>query len=230
MNKDTYLIFEQYKTVINEQQNLGNLVGATAGGEGNNWGGSLPKLISLLPMGNWQSSSQKRSKVETKSGSVSDHWDGNKISYAADFSLNNTFNSNVQTATKFALDIARKVNPAVTSWQPYVGNVFNGNTTDGYRVQVIWQSNVGGNHYDHVHVGVKKASGVSPTSNEGEAQDTGDTSTTTPTGSGKTTNDALGEIEKKATDGLSDMSAERARSALAGTVGTLMGAINKGGK
>ena len=230
MNKDTYLIFEQYKAVINEQQNLGTLVGATPGGEGGNWGGSLPKLISLLPMGNWQSSSQKRSKVETKSGSVSDHWDGNKISYAADFGLNSTFNSNVQTATKFALDIARKINPAVTSWQPYVGNIFNGNTSDGYRVQIIWQSNVGGNHYDHVHVGVKKASGVSPTSNEGEAQDTVDTSTTTPAGGGEPQNDALGEIKKTAADGLTDMSAERARSALAGTVSTLMGAINKGGK
>ena len=105
MNKDTYLIFEQYKSVISEQQNLGTLAGATAGGEGGNWGGSLPKLISLLPMGNWQSSSQKRSKVETKSGSVSDHWDGNKIAYAADFGLNSTFNSNADTATKFALDI-----------------------------------------------------------------------------------------------------------------------------
>lgn len=155
LNKEIHNIFEKYIELY-EQQNLGTLVGATGGGEGGDWAGSLPKLISILPMGNWKATSLKRSRVSTKSGFTSDHYEGNQIAYAADFGLNTTFNSNADSATNFAIKVARNAGGNVSSWQPYVGNSFKIQTPDGYRIQIIWQSNVGGNHYDHVHVGVKK--------------------------------------------------------------------------
>ena len=143
-----------------EQQNVGSLIGASGGGEGGNWGGSLPKLTSLLPMGNWQATSLKRPRSSTRSGFMSDHYQGNSIAYAADFGLNTTFKGNAGAATNFAIQVARNAGANVSSWAPYVGKSFKYNTSDGYRVQVIWQSNVGGNHYDHVHVGVKKGAGA----------------------------------------------------------------------
>ena len=175
LNKDIHNIFEQYVQLY-EQQNIGNLIGATSGGEGGNWGGSLPKLISILPMGNWNASSQKRTKTNTASGHVSDHFQGNSIAYAADFGLNTTFNSNTNSATDFAIKVARNAGRQVDSWEPFKGNVCTINTADGYRIQIIWQSNVGGNHYDHVHVGVKRtgATPFQPTEQqkETETQDT----------------------------------------------------------
>lgn len=167
----------------------GTLQGAQGGGAGGNWGGSLPKLISILPPGNWYAGSQKRGKVNTKSGGMSDHYTGNSIAYAGDFGLNSTFKGNTQAATQFAISVARNAGGNVNSWAPFVGKAFNYNTSDGYRVQVIWQSNVGGNHYDHVHVGVKKGAGAF--SNDVESQDVdlppGGADVPSPDGSGGTT-------------------------------------------
>ena len=199
MNRDTHLIFENYKKIIIEQQNLGNIVNPINGGDGGDWAGSLPKLISLLPMGNWNPSSQKRSNIETQSGNMSDHYEGNRKSYAADFSLNGSFNSNVENATKFAIDIARKVDPSVSSWEPYKGKVFNGETPDGYRIQIIWLSNVGGNHYDHVHVGVKKTSASGETNTKPDTDETDGESTEQTDDSKTNQNDDggfLGEIKR----------------------------------
>ncbi len=39
----------------------------------------------------------------------------------------------------------------VPGWR---GGVLN-RTMNGYRVQLIYRSNVGGNHFNHVHVGVR---------------------------------------------------------------------------
>lgn len=169
MNEDVKGIFEKYTLVLEQEQQsqaqsqgkpLGQLVGAKGGGEGGNWGGSMPKLISLLPFGVWKPTSLKRPRQSTRSGFTSDHYEGNSIAYAADFGLNTTFGSRVEDATKFAIAVARNAGANVSSWEPFKGNSFKYNTPDGYRVQIIWLSNVGGNHYDHVHVGVKKGAGA----------------------------------------------------------------------
>lgn len=171
------------------EQNLGTLIGAKGGGEGGNWGGSLPKLVSMLPMGNWYAGSQKRNKVNTKSGGMSDHYIGNTIAYAGDFGLSSTFKGDSNAATNFAVAVARNGGANISSWQPYVGKQLTFNTSDGYRVQIIWQSNVGGNHYDHVHVGVKRGYG-SPSEVAGGSQyDTAAGSTDTDVSTG-TTSDA----------------------------------------
>jgi hypothetical protein len=133
----------------------GKLPGTDRGGIGGDWAGSLPKLISVLPAGTWIAG-QKRARKTTKGGSVSDHYFGNANSYACDFMLDKAFNNDKTAATNFAIAIAQNAGKNITSWKPYINSYLNINTPDGYRVQIIWLSMVGGNHYDHVHVGVRK--------------------------------------------------------------------------
>ena len=136
-------------------QGAGKLPGASGGGDGGDWGGSLPKLISILPAGTWIGG-HKRARKTTKDGGVSDHYVGRKDSYAVDFMLDNTFKGDKTAATNFAIALAQNAGKNITSWKPYVNSYLNIFTPDGYRVQIIWLSMVGGNHYDHVHVGVRK--------------------------------------------------------------------------
>jgi GH24 family phage-related lysozyme (muramidase) len=133
----------------------GRLIGNAGGGDDETWGGSLPKLISILPAGNWTPTSQKRGTVFSKSGLESDHHVGRTDSYAGDFGLNSTFFGDKTKATAFAIAVAQNAGKNIDSWEPYVGKYLNIDSGD-YRVQIIWQSWVGGNHYDHVHVGVRK--------------------------------------------------------------------------
>jgi hypothetical protein len=133
----------------------GKLPGTNSGGDGGDWAGSLPKLISLLPAGNWIGG-HKRARKTTKSGGISDHYSGNTDSYAVDFMLDTAFDGDKTAATNFAIAIAQNAGKDIDSWKPYINSYLNVHTPDGYRVQIIWLSMVGGNHYDHVHVGVKK--------------------------------------------------------------------------
>lgn len=208
------------------EQDLGELIGAEGGGEGGNWGGSMPKLISLLPMGKWQPTSLKRSKKGTKSGFMSDHYEGNVTAYAADFGLNTTFKGDTNAATEFAIQVARNTGKDITSWNSYVGNSFKYNTPDGFRVQVIWQSNVGGNHYDHVHVGVKKGVG-SLDNREDEAQDTdlGTAGKKQEEGMGEFADQALAQLKASILGNLTDFSPQTAQKALQGVTGAALGAI-----
>jgi hypothetical protein len=231
MDKDSKGIFEKYVLFLMEQ-NTGTLKGSSGGGEGGDWAGSLTKLESLLPMGNWQPTSLKRSRRGTRSGFMSDHYEGNKTAYAADFGLNTTFNGNVGAATDFAIKVARNAGANVTSWEPYVGKSFKYNTPDGFRVQVIWQSNVGGNHYDHVHVGVKK--GVGGFDNrEDEVQDT-DIESEKLAGSkeeadtGEYADQLLAQLKSSALGilgGTKGFSPQGSQKALQGVLGSAIGAI-----
>ena len=133
----------------------GSLIGNKGGGDDGDWGGSLPKLISILPAGNWKASSQKRSTKLSKSGKQSDHHDARTDSYAGDFGLNSTFGGDKEKATAFAIAVAQNAGKDIDSWLPYVGKYLNIDSGN-HRVQIIWQSNVGGNHWDHVHVGVRR--------------------------------------------------------------------------
>lgn len=228
MNEDIKNIYSAYRLLCEEQQTLATLVGATGGGEGGNWGGSLPKLLSILPMGNWKASSLKRSTQSTQSGFVSDHYDGNKIAYAADFGLNSTFGSNSQEATNFAIRVAQRVDPSVTSWEPYVGNSFKKQTPDGFRVQIIWKSNVGGNHYDHVHVGVKRvAAGDIKYQPQQDAVQNTDTEQQKPQEGEKGEMSAIDYVKSFAAPLATDFSKEAALGALRNVLGTTMGAIEK---
>jgi hypothetical protein len=133
----------------------GQLIGNKGGGDGGDWGGSLPKLISILPAGSWKAGSQKRGTVLSKSGKVSDHHNGRTDSYAGDFGLNSTFGGDKEKATAFAIAVAQNAGKDIDSWKPYIGKYLNIDSGN-HRVQIIWQSMVGGDHYDHVHVGVRR--------------------------------------------------------------------------
>ena len=227
MNEDVKNIFSAYQSLLCEsQQSLATLVGATGGGEGGNWGGSLPKLLSILPMGNWKASSLKRTTQSTQSGFMSDHYEGNKMAYAADFGLNSTFGSNDQEATNFAVKVAQKVDPSVTSWESYIGNSFKKQTPDGFRVQIIWKSNIGGNHYDHVHVGVKRvaAGDIKYQTQQDAAQDTDQKNTEE---GEKEEIGAVDYIKSLAAPLATNFSKDTALGALKNVLGTTMGAIEK---
>jgi len=89
-------------------------------------------------------SSGKRSTKYSASGNVSDHYLGN----AADLAASGT----ALTRLGQAALIAAGMSPAQAKKQ--TGGVFNLNK-GGKRYQIIFNSNVGGNHYDHLHIGVK---------------------------------------------------------------------------
>jgi hypothetical protein len=90
-----------------------------------------------------KTTSGKRGTVRTKSGGVSDHFVGNRLANARDLS------GSPAQMKKAAQAIARQLG---VRYKPGVTNVVKG----GYRYQLIHQTNVGGNHWDHVHVGVKR--------------------------------------------------------------------------
>jgi hypothetical protein len=232
LNKDIHNIFEKYVNVFEAYSKpLGSLIGAQGGGEGGNWGGSLPKLISILPMGNWQPTSLKRSRMTTRSGYVSDHYIGNTTAYAADFGLNVTFKGNVEAATKFAIDLARNSGATnITSWKPYEGRDFKQYTPDGFRIQIIWLSNVGGNHYDHVHVGVARTSkkGVEVDSQISTPEDENVNQQPPETQEPSST----GDIVQNALAGIGDISANTMKTALGATLNQAWNAIasSAGGK
>jgi hypothetical protein len=148
----------------------GTINNAVGGGTNGNWGGSLEKLSQIIPVGSWNPSSQKRGRETTASGGTSDHYENNPDAYAVDLGLNSSFNGDSNRGTLTAIQIVNNVRsqrnePPISSWDAYRGGKYEAVTPDGYRVQVIWQSQVGGNHNDHIHVGVKNELGQSrPTS------------------------------------------------------------------
>lgn len=117
------------------------------GGVGGNWSGSLDKALQLQALAGITPSSQKRSRQATASGGVSDHWQGSTTSYAIDLPGNPRDGRTDRAAQKIVAALGGPRN-----WGG--GNFVT--TVGGYRYQVIWKSNDGGNHYDHIHLGVRK--------------------------------------------------------------------------
>lgn len=110
------------------------------------WGGSRLAGKALALASGLPVSSRKRSTVNTASGGVSDHWDGNKDSYAWDLTTSG------EQGTKIARKMARMLGQ---NWQG--GSWLNVNKKIGgvmYRFQIGW--NVA-DHYDHIHMGVDRA-------------------------------------------------------------------------
>jgi len=91
--------------------------------------------------------SAKRATETTASGGVSDHWEGARHSYAVDLDdCDLTFPGGA--ADRTAREIAAAFDlPGHTG----VVSAYRGR----YRIQLLWQTYVGGDHYDHVHVGIR---------------------------------------------------------------------------
>lgn len=99
----------------------------------------------------------------TTSGNVSDHWDGN----AGDLPVGGDARQDASAGKKGDLIAAHALQVAYARAKKPIGfaqaykmarkgGLWNIETPQG-RVQVIWRSLVGGNHYDHVHAGLNPA-------------------------------------------------------------------------
>lgn len=85
----------------------------------------------------------------TVDGNVSDHWDG----HAADIPVPVDSAKGDRIAT--AALIAAGVSPAQARSDARKGGLYTVTTPAGRRVQVIWKTDQGGNHHNHVHVGYR---------------------------------------------------------------------------
>jgi hypothetical protein len=127
-----------------------------AGGDGGNWGGAMPRALAFASVANeWAKkdivTSQKRSKVMTASGGVSDHYTGSTSSYAIDIAANGPQGDSLLAH--------------LMQWfghPEYKGGSWFNVTKDGYRYQIGWKV---ADHFDHIHIGVKKANGANTVTN-----------------------------------------------------------------
>jgi predicted chitinase len=122
------------------------------GGEGGDWGGSMPRALWFARVADdWAASkgktkslimSQKRSRVLTASGNTSDHFKGNSNAYAVDIAASGA------TGDALLAHIMQKF-----GHPEYRGGSWFDINKNGYRYQIGWKVK---NHFDHIHVGVKK--------------------------------------------------------------------------
>ncbi len=103
----------------------------------------------------------------SSSGNVSDHWAGNGADFFHDANKFGTDNAqpgqDVPRGDEIAAAafIAAGMDEATAKKRAKQGNdeKYNGSfNSGGVRLQVIWKSDVGGNHHDHVHVGIASLS------------------------------------------------------------------------
>lgn len=100
-----------------------------------------------------QAISRKRDRRLTTGGSVSDHWTGNHEAYAIDWSNGGSPTPQMDQAA---------VNVMARLGRPHNGQAkleYSGiHTINGLRVrvQVLYRTQVGGNHDNHVHLGVER--------------------------------------------------------------------------
>jgi hypothetical protein len=124
------------------------------GGENGNWGGSMDRTLEILSIakkckGNENVViSQKRSKVKTASNSISDHYIGNLSAYAVDIPASGKKGDELLSCIMSKWDNG--------SNSEYKGGKWLSITKDGYRYQFGWKVR---DHYDHIHVGVRKKGG-----------------------------------------------------------------------
>lgn len=123
------------------------------GGDGGDWGGSLQRALEIAKLandfvGHNIVSSQKRTRVHTANGNISDHWVENLDSYAVDLSTGPNTPENLEKGDELLAEIM-----AFLGDTSYTGGSWLNLNKDGYRYQIGWKVP---DHYDHIHVGVKK--------------------------------------------------------------------------
>ena len=148
--------------ILNEVDSMGFPTGpvdsgkVTGGGIGGDWDGSMPRALEVGKIAASCSgrsnpfSSQKRSRVKTASGNVSDHYEGQESAYAIDIPTSG------KAGDRLLACIMEKWNGGSNS--DYKGGSWLNVNVGGYRYQFGWRVP---NHYDHIHVGVKKIGGSS---------------------------------------------------------------------
>jgi hypothetical protein len=118
----------------------------SASPSGGEWGGSKHVAYSLTRNLGLTSTSEKRSTRSTASGGVSDHWTGSRTAYARDMS------GSVAAMDAAAVRLAHELGLSYRRGQPLVATFYQG----AYRIQILYRTMTGGNHFDHIHVGVRR--------------------------------------------------------------------------
>jgi hypothetical protein len=116
---------------------------------GGGWGGTYDPATVLANVGREHgltATSEKRDRKTTASGGVSDHWTGSKDAYAYDLG------GSVSSMDRAAMAIARRLGVKYNGRGPLVLT----KTIGGIRYQVLYRTDVGGNHFDHIHVGTRR--------------------------------------------------------------------------
>lgn len=125
------------------------------GGENGDWGGSMQRALAFAKVANDFVgrdivSSQKRTRQTTANGNISDHYDQQQDSYAVDLACSGT------EGDRILEELMKWV-----GFPDYKGGYWLNFIKDGYRYQVGWKVP---QHFDHIHIGVKKAPGQQDTS------------------------------------------------------------------
>lgn len=121
---------------------------------GGGWNGSegpVRDMAKIAAQSGLSITSGKRDRQATASGGVSDHWTGSTSSYALDLGWGGerpTHESDVAASR-----IVRALG-GPRNWGLRGGNFTT--TRNGLRWQVIYRSDVGGNHWNHIHVAAKR--------------------------------------------------------------------------
>ena len=116
------------------------------------WQGAqeLAQGLAVIGLGfGLKATSEKRGKRGTKSGNRSDHWTGSKDSYAYDLSNGG---KPTQEMDRAAIAVARRLGVEYDGRGPLELR----KTVGGYRYQVLYRTSTGGNHYNHLHIGVRR--------------------------------------------------------------------------
>lgn len=120
---------------------------------GGRWAGSQDIASQFAKMG-WDAGlttvSEKRDRKSTSTGGVSDHWTGSKDAYAYDLSNGSHPTPEMDAAAK---RIAAQLG---FNWNGKSALVLTKKVGD-FRVQVLYRTSTGGNHFNHIHVGVRRA-------------------------------------------------------------------------
>jgi hypothetical protein len=113
------------------------------------WGGAHSVAAAFASIaaaaGPLRVTSEKRETQRTASGGVSDHWVGSRSAYAYDLA------GSVEQMDRAARALMRALG---VSWDG--GPIVFNRTRFGYRLQILYRTNVGGNHFDHIHIGVRR--------------------------------------------------------------------------
>jgi hypothetical protein len=113
------------------------------------WGGTQGPVEALAAASRLPVVSVKRERRSTTSGGVSDHWLGCAHCFAND--LGTTPPAGDAPASLIAAAIA---GPGYQTWGR-TGGVLNVERC-GIRFQLLWRTYVGGNHYNHIHIGARR--------------------------------------------------------------------------
>lgn len=119
---------------------------------GGGWAGSYSVAKSLADIGRGLGLSvvsEKRDKRTTASNRQSDHWVGSKDAYAFDLSNGSQPTPEMDAA---AVAIAARLGVKYDGKTPLVLTT----KINGYRIQLLYRTGTGGNHFNHLHLGVRK--------------------------------------------------------------------------